>query len=992
MITTHEDPSVPAQWDGLPGLLPNSEKGNLAGRHAAWPRSLTKPVRPTTQTKETEGEGTTENGLQEPEAELTGKATCPSALPSSLDRTKAKRLLLVSNDGSHERDRYHARYRTFNGAPTPQATRADSGDLPFSGFLGPSPSCKCVKTQSSGCSASCVAEHLLASTLGERLPLLPRLPLFRTYRRLDELAPLLTAVRRLSFAQLRSAYAWYFGQPLPSTRAVFPWLHGLHMENYAQRAFFGTPKHTQSLSDSSGSSDSDSGADSDLSSGVWEDVDESAAGQLWIGAPPVVPRPRLRVLMCVELACPDPAAPPLRNSVAPGEILQRIEYSRLEVAAHVRALLRRLQAHTKRARRLSAGAFEQTAASLTADCLACGYMPLLVDANPPRGVLLRNFHIQVNKAAECADFVVYCHGRAGGCPCEPLARVLRVAQAAASLRSPYHVFVLEPVSPQTVAQWPQEFTARDTLPRWMGADARRKTQLTAHGHFLPLPATLHAWDTDYLTKEKVETTLMLAALRVGLNVWAGNYWDHHQAVAAARLGETPAAGRPDGGAHGYCDPARLSLTAQFGARWQQDPAAALPPRQAHWQLLVQCHGDAAFPALEQLAALLYKYTVTLHRASEVADVHHMEFPALGLVGLGDCLQDNLVAIVNTCKLLHLYALATGNDGLAALVYCSDGYTELSLLVLCFIMYSEHLDLEAAVLRLHSHYGRPFYIFNTDLQVLRRLLTLLCRHSPARPGHAVDWGSLEHVPLLEISEVLLGPAPSRAIPRKLRLGYIAQSDSESDDEAPPEGPARWLDDVDGLLPSRILPDVYLGSLKHANNVPLLEKLGITKVISVGDYLHWLGDTFRQTHPVTSQEDDVLEILQTANFPVATVIRVKNLQDDGIDGISRALPRVLRHVSGKTLVHCRVGVLRSASVVIAVVMHQLGLSLAQAYMYVRVRRLNIVIQPNLRFMYELFKWEEAQNRQRARDRPGAVALRPVDWWVVCQEIKKLNFQFQ
>jgi protein-tyrosine phosphatase len=50
---------------------------------------------------------------------------------------------------------------------------------------------------------------------------------------------------------------------------------------------------------------------------------------------------------------------------------------------------------------------------------------------------------------------------------------------------------------------------------------------------------------------------------------------------------------------------------------------------------------------------------------------------------------------------------------------------------------------------------------------------------------------------------------------------------------------------------------------------------------------------------------------------------------------------------TLVHCRVGVSRSATICIAEVMNELGLSFPRAYCFVRARRLNVIIQPHLRF---------------------------------------------
>ena len=103
---------------------------------------------------------------------------------------------------------------------------------------------------------------------------------------------------------------------------------------------------------------------------------------------------------------------------------------------------------------------------------------------------------------------------------------------------------------------------------------------------------------------------------------------------------------------------------------------------------------------------------------------------------------------------------------------------------------------------------------------------------------------------------------------------------------------------------------------------------------------------------------------------TVLKVNNLEDDGIDELSQRLPQILKFINDqyeinqgqvKILIHCRVGVSRSATVVIAEIMNRLKINLPMAYLYVRVRRLNIIIQPNLRFMYELFKWEEQKTSQ-------------------------------
>lgn len=89
------------------------------------------------------------------------------------------------------------------------------------------------------------------------------------------------------------------------------------------------------------------------------------------------------------------------------------------------------------------------------------------------------------------------------------------------------------------------------------------------------------------------------------------------------------------------------------------------------------------------------------------------------------------------------------------------------------------------------------------------------------------------------------------------------------------------------------------------------------------------------------------------------------------------------STATLVHCRVGVSRSATICIAEVMASLQLSFPRAYCFVRARRLNVIIQPHLKFAYELMKWEEVCQQRR-----GEQVRREMEWASVAREIGALN----
>ncbi|CAM0140718.1 tyrosine/serine/threonine protein phosphatase pps1 [Umbelopsis sp. WA50703] len=186
------------------------------------------------------------------------------------------------------------------------------------------------------------------------------------------------------------------------------------------------------------------------------------------------------------------------------------------------------------------------------------------------------------------------------------------------------------------------------------------------------------------------------------------------------------------------------------------------------------------------------------------------------------------------------------------------------------------------------------------------------------------------------------------------------DSESD-EIKAEYPWFYSDRFEGSFPSRILPFLYLGNLNHATNPKVLKALGITHVLSVGENAN-LGDDFK-------------------------LLLLDNLYDDGIDSLWGHIDDCINYIDearlqgGKCLIHCRVGVSRSATITICYVMKHMRMSLVQAYLFVRARRLNVIIQPNLKFMYELLQYE-----QRLLGRPQ------VFWQILAKEIHSLNMCYR
>lgn len=923
--------------------------------------------------------------------------------------SKAKRSSSTSNDMLYERDRFRARFHSFNTTEICEEQQTPDECEVCVRILAKT---KKLNVSSSLSSCDSVLEKLYDYSLGELASPLDSAASFYKKHLGQETFPSAQNfdVRSISVPQLSAVFRWYFNKPLPSTSHMFPWLHGLHQDNFTQRSFF-----------------------------VFQQLDQNSKGiPANIDFDMEIPKPQsARFIMCIESSpqCSSPRV--LRNTVTMDEILQKIEYSRAEVVSLVKnSVFCAFPPH-----KYSMGTIDELSELVASDCFATGHIPVFLNLDPDRGVSLRNFHIQVSKLAKCSDFVVYCseEGHAAGkCTCASLGRLLRLAQMSEAHEDQalYNVFVLKNhLHDEQDQDYDDVFTTRSNLAMAQALDSGKKTQILLNSLSVLEPDTFSVWDADYQVKEKVETTKMSAATQLHLNVWLGNIWDHEIMLYYWRAQqkkendlEVEIVPLKDS-RNLFCSPQNSTLTKEYPHMRGPNIASILPPPRASWKLFIHCHNDAQFPDSATLAEMLFTYTLCSRKASEIDDIHQLDFPSSGSIGIGDCKQESLMSIVNTCKLLYLYSSSVAPGSLASLIYCSDGYTELSLLVFCYLMYAENLPLDEAMIKLHLDYGRPFYIFNSDVLILRKLETLLRRFSPKVLGDTIKWSELEKTSSLEINDVLLTPnrAPivtgAKSIPNKLRLGYIANdsdtdsSDSDEDDELNDTSSyldRNWVEDVEGSFPSRILPYLYLGSLKHANNLTLLSKLGIKKVISVGEELDWLnGHKFQHNNDiiVDELENGNIEMYSISPKPtsfnrnnsrctVETVMKVNNLQDDGIDELTKSLPSVLAHIDEeyrqtkgdtKILVHCRVGVSRSATVVIAEVMRRLGINLPKAYLYVRVRRLNIVIQPNLRFMYELFKWEE-QERTKQKDGSGdLVTLREIDWFVMCREIKKLNFPF-
>jgi len=324
---------------------------------------------------------------------------------------------------------------------------------------------------------------------------------------------------------------------------------------------------------------------------------------------------------------------------------------------------------------------------------------------------------------------------------------------------------------------------------------------------------------------------------------------------------------------------------------------------------------------------------------------HMEFPSSGSIMPPTWSHSEVDGLMDMCK--WIYELANPHEAKRSkrrrsaedeaiemddiptprkfLIHCTDGYTETTLLALAYFMYAEGLPVHDAWVQMHRDKGRNFFAYPSDVALLTAIQPRILQESPRFSQSVFNL-----------------PEP------------------------------QWLSKIDGSLPSRILPYMYLGNLGHANNPELLRELGITRILSVGETLSWSED-----------------LAKKLDWPAENLLMVDRVQDNGVDPLWVEFERCLKFIEagkidgGATLVHCRVGVSRSATICIAEVMNELGLSFPRAYCFVRARRLNVIIQPHLRFTYELLKWEEFQ-RQR-RNEP---LRRELEWATVAREIALMN----
>ncbi|EMD31492.1 hypothetical protein CERSUDRAFT_162933 [Gelatoporia subvermispora B] len=372
-----------------------------------------------------------------------------------------------------------------------------------------------------------------------------------------------------------------------------------------------------------------------------------------------------------------------------------------------------------------------------------------------------------------------------------------------------------------------------------------------------------------------------------------------------------------------------------------------------------------------------------------------------------------------------------------LVHSADGYTESSVLGLALLMAHRALPLPAAYLALQLEKRRSFFVYQADIPLLRRIEARLLRERAAREEDAREargagpasarerapWGSWSRLSEKSVSfatgggGVNMDGAAMQGDARPVAM-HVCRTVSDSRPPgtfgaaqgrprahtlplALPEGGGDelWFNDpkFDGSFPSRVLPFLYLGNLNHAANAFMLHALGITHVVSVGECALVPPPEAEAPAGGRGAQGSLWHEEREGRIKV---LDIKGVCDDGIDTLAPQLEPICEWIEraraegGTVLVHCRVGVSRSATVTIAYVMKHLQLPLVDAYLIVRSRRLSVLIQPNMRLLYNLLGWELHLARERAagdEERLRYELARSLNWPYLAKEVHALNEKY-
>ncbi|XP_041037920.1 dual specificity protein phosphatase 10-like isoform X2 [Carcharodon carcharias] len=148
------------------------------------------------------------------------------------------------------------------------------------------------------------------------------------------------------------------------------------------------------------------------------------------------------------------------------------------------------------------------------------------------------------------------------------------------------------------------------------------------------------------------------------------------------------------------------------------------------------------------------------------------------------------------------------------------------------------------------------------------------------------------------------------------------------------------DVENAELSPIVPFLYLGNERDAQDLAKMRQLNVGYVINVTTHLP-------------------LYHAQVGNVRYKRLPATDNSKQNLRQYFEEAFEFIEAHLSGKgVLIHCQAGVSRSATLVIAYLMKHTLMTMTDAYKYVKGKR--PIISPNLNFMGQLLEFEMDLNK--------------------------------
>jgi dual specificity MAP kinase phosphatase len=173
-----------------------------------------------------------------------------------------------------------------------------------------------------------------------------------------------------------------------------------------------------------------------------------------------------------------------------------------------------------------------------------------------------------------------------------------------------------------------------------------------------------------------------------------------------------------------------------------------------------------------------------------------------------------------------------------LLHCADGYTESAMLGIAYYSYSTGFPVPEAWLKLHTSMRRNFFAYPTDVALLTAIAPRLLHESP-----------------------------------------VCANKSLSEITALVKNEPKWLPNLDGSFPSRVLDYMYLGNLGHASNPDLLRALGIGQILSVGETAIWRDG-------------------EREEWGLENECIIQGVQDNGIDPLTDDFERCLEFIGTPT----------------------------------------------------------------------------------------------